>query len=67
MEDLSGSTLLQTIDKFALNNHNASHQIMSDNVGMYCIYDIIILNYGGMQLLNDVNIPLQCFKLRRYL
>ena len=38
VEDLSGSTLLQTIDRFALNNHcdNVSHQIMSDNIGMYC-------------------------------
>ena len=48
VEDLSGSTLLQTVDKFALNNHNVSHPITSDNIGMYCIYDnIVILNYSG--------------------
>ena len=39
LEDLAGSTLLQTVDKFALNNHNVSHPIMSNNIGMHCVYN----------------------------
>ena len=32
-EVLAGSTLLQVIDRFALNNHNISHKVTSDNIG----------------------------------
>ena len=35
-EDVAGSTLLQVIDKFALNNHNVSHPVTSDNIGIVC-------------------------------
>ena len=42
VEDLAGSTLLQTIDQFALNNHNVSHQITSDNIGMYHIISMTL-------------------------
>ena len=31
---LAGSTLLQTVDSFALNNHNTSHPVTSDNIGI---------------------------------
>ena len=28
-----GSTLLRITETFALNNHNTSHEVMSDNIG----------------------------------
>ena len=31
---LAGSTLLKVLDNFALNSHNASHPVTSENIGM---------------------------------
>ena len=36
-EALAGSTLLQVLDKFALNNHNVSYEVTSDNIGKICL------------------------------
>ena len=33
-EVVAGSTLLQVMDRFALNNHNTSHPVISDNIGI---------------------------------
>ena len=32
-EDVAGSTLLQIMDRFALNNHNKSQMVTSENIG----------------------------------
>jgi hypothetical protein len=38
LQYLAGSTLLQTVDEFALNNHNTSSPpVTSDNIGMIII------------------------------
>ena len=34
LQYIAGSTLLKSVDEFALNNHNSSHSISSDNIGM---------------------------------
>ena len=34
---VAGSTLLQIMDKFALRNYNASHQVTSENISKQCI------------------------------
>ena len=34
LQYIAGSTLLQIVDDFALNNHNTSHPITSENIGM---------------------------------
>ena len=46
-EVIAGSTLLQVIDQFALNNHNISHPVvMSDNIGMFLVFWINGMNNG---------------------
>ena len=49
-EVIAGSTLLQVIDKFALNNHNVSHPvtIMSDGIGMFFL--CIIVGIDGVKI-----------------
>ena len=57
--ELAGSTLLKVLDDFALNSHNASHPVASDNIGMSFIsFQHTLISLAPIQILFSLHVQL---------